>query len=270
MNEKEVDNNLETKVENLQKSNKVMKGLLTVLGIAILVAGCFGIGFILGEKSESNEEEKEVLDDSQEETDGKEESEEEDELDNTISDVLRKDLDKKVELTTQFVVTGLYAEKSETIKNVFNENKDAEAYFAFATYNYYLYKTGAKRETYTTKDSNFPTCYEDAQDGYCLVAPKAEIEKYNKELYNANMNIFNLGDWTTTKGDKVYFASVPWNGAYETKTDSVVSVVRNNDVIEYTAKQSIYLDNLLETMTIKYIFKINENGNFYLYSFEKI
>ena len=72
--QKEVDNNLETKVENLQKSNKVMKGLLTVLGIAILVAGCFGIGFILGEKSESNEGEKEVLDDSQEETDGKEDN----------------------------------------------------------------------------------------------------------------------------------------------------------------------------------------------------
>ena len=47
--------------------------------------------------------------------------------------------------------------------------------------------------------------------------------------------------------------------------------VLSKEIIEYIAKQSIDdFENVLANMTIKYIFKINSDGNFYLHSFEKM
>lgn len=269
--EKESKKDLEEKVEDLQKSNKIMKGLLIVLVVAVLVSACFGVGFMLGAKLADTEDE--ILEDSEkdEDTESKEEkTEEEEKVDNTISDALRKDLDKKVDLSYHFVVTGLYLDKND-IKNVFAENKDAYSYFANATYNYYIYKTGAKEEKYSTKDASLPTCYEQSQNGYCYVVSKEMIIKYNKEMYNVSMDAFNLGDWTLTKGDKVYVTDVPWNGAYFTEKTGVISVTKNNDTIEYVASHSIGLNaDEKENMNVKYIFKANEDGNFYLHSFEKM
>lgn len=48
--DKETKKELEEKVEKLEKSNNILKGLLTVLVVAICVSACFGIGFIVGEK----------------------------------------------------------------------------------------------------------------------------------------------------------------------------------------------------------------------------
>lgn len=266
--EKEKQEDLREEIEDLKKSNKIMKGLLIVLVVVILVSTCFGIGFIVGEKLA--EKENDVLEEeNKEETKTEEPEKEEEKVDNTISDALRKDLDKKVDLTRHFVISGLQYKKEGELKNIINENTHAYSYFAYATYKYYLYKTGDKQEKYTTKDSSLPTCYDQAQNGYCYVASKANIEKYNKELYNVSMEAFNLGDWTTTKGDKIYVTPVPWNGADSSQTDSVISVVKNGDTIEYVAKQSILrYEDVLGDMTIKYIFKTNEDGNFYLHSFE--
>ena len=272
--EKEKKDDLREEVEDLKKSNKIMKSLLIVLVVAILLSACFGIGFIAGEKLAEKENdilEEDKKDENKEETKTDEPEKEEEKVDNTISNALRKDLDKKVDLTRQFVVTGLYYKKGGELKNIINENVDAYSYFAYATYNYYLYKTGDKQEQYTTKDPSLATCYDQAQNGYCFVASKANIEKYNKELYNVSMDAFNLGDWTTTKGDKIYVTPVPWNGAVSSQTDSVVSVVRNGDTIEYVAKQSIKdYDEVIFNVDVKYVFKANEDGNFYLHSFEKM
>lgn len=275
--DKETKKELEEQVEELKKSNKIMKGLLIVLVVLILFGTCFGGGFLIGQKLADKEEDLLEENKKDDKTEEKEETKtdapekEEEKVDNTISDALRKDLDKKVDLTRQFVVTGLYYKKGGELKNIINENVDAYSYFAYATYNYYLYKTGDKQEQYTTKDPSLATCYDQAQNGYCFVASKANIEKYNKELYNVSMDAFNLGDWTTTKGDKIYVTPVPWNGAVSSQTDSVVSVVRNGDTIEYVAKQSIKdYDKVIFNVDVKYIFKANEDGNFYLHSFEKM
>lgn len=274
--EKEKKDDLREEVDELKKSNKIMKGLLIVLVVAILVSACFGIGFIAGEKLAERENdilEEDKKEETKEETKTDEPEKEEEKVDNTISDALRKDLDKKVDLTYHFVVTGLYVNKpgSVDVKNIFAENVDAYPYFANATYDYYIYKTGAKKEKYSTKDASLPTCYEDAQNGYCYVVSKEMIVKYNKEMYNVSMDAFNLGDWTTTKGDKVYVTPTPWNGAYSTEKTGVISVTKNNDTIEYVASHSIELNGDDKKSTnIKYIFKTNEDGNFYLHSFEKM
>lgn len=274
--EKEKKDDLREEVDELKKSNKIMKGLLIVLVVAILVSACFGIGFIAGEKLAEKENdilEEDKKEETKEETKTDEPEKEEEKVDNTISDALRKDLDKKVDLTYHFVVTGLYVNKpgSVDVKNIFAENKDAYSYFANATYNYYIYKTGAKKEKYSTKDASLPTCYEQSQNGYCYVVSKDMIVKYNKEMYNVSMDAFNLGDWTSTRGDKVYVTPTPWNGAYSTEKTGVISVTKNNGTIEYVASHSIELNaGDKQSMNIKYIFKTNEDGNFYLHSFEKM
>lgn len=181
---------------------------------------------------------------------------------------LRKDLDKKVELTSNFIVSGLYLNDDE-MKYKINENIDAYPYLAEATYKYYLYKTGSQAEKYTTNDSSFSTCYEQAQNGYCYVVSKAEIEKYNKELYNISMDAFNLGDWTTTKEDKIYITPVPWNSSYSIVLLEVSSVERGWNSIEYVAEYSIQEGNKeLDIIKVKYIFEKNTDGNYYLDSFE--
>lgn len=274
--EKEKKDDLREEVDELKKSNKIMKGLLIVLVVAILVSACFGIGFIAGEKLAEKENdilEEDKKEETKEETKTDEPEKEEEKVDNTISDALRKDLDKKVDLTYHFVVTGLYVNKpgSVDVKNIFAENVDAYPYFANATYDYYIYKTGAKKEKYSTKDASLPTCYEDSQNGYCYVVSKEMIVKYNKEMYNVSMDAFNLGDWTATRGDKVYVTGVPWNGGYNTEKTGVISVTKNNDTIEYVASHTIELNGDDKKSTnIKYIFKTNEDGNFYLHSFEKM
>lgn len=59
--EKESKKELEEKVEKLEKSNNIMKGLLIVLGVAVLLSACFGIGFIVGEKLSEKEEQEQEL-----------------------------------------------------------------------------------------------------------------------------------------------------------------------------------------------------------------
>lgn len=54
--DKETKKELEEKVEKLEKSNNIMKGLLTVLGVAICVSACFGLAIIVGDKLDEKEE----------------------------------------------------------------------------------------------------------------------------------------------------------------------------------------------------------------------
>ena len=83
--EKESKKELEEKVEKLEKSNNIMKGLLTVLGVAILVSACFGLGIIVGDKLDEKEEIKD--ENKQEEKDEtKDDKEEELELEKLTKD----------------------------------------------------------------------------------------------------------------------------------------------------------------------------------------
>lgn len=83
--EKENKKELEEKVEKLEKSNNIMKGLLTVLGVAILVSACLGLGIIVGDKLDEKEEIKdENKQEEKEET--KDDKEEELELEKLTKD----------------------------------------------------------------------------------------------------------------------------------------------------------------------------------------
>lgn len=77
--DKETKKELEEKVEKLEKSNNIMKGLFIVLVVAICVSACFGFGFIVGgklaEKEEIKDEKKK--DDSEDTIVEKEEEESE-------------------------------------------------------------------------------------------------------------------------------------------------------------------------------------------------
>ena len=275
--DKETKKELEAEVEKLKKSNKVMKGLLIVLVVAVLVSTCFGVGFLLGEKLAEKEED--ILEetnngDKEEKEESKEESKEE-QADNTISDALRKDLDKKVNLTTDFVVSELRYNESNEYKFVFGEDKSLNdyAYFAFATYNYYIYKTGKTIQKWSTNDMSYGPCYKDGQNGYCYPIDKNEILKYEKEYLNMGIKIFDLKEgYSIVKDNKVYVTSVPWGGGFSATNNGAMSVERKDNVIEYCASHSTEMSDGApnKIINVKYIFKMNTDGNFYLYSFEKM
>ena len=265
--EKEKKDDLREEVEDLKKSNKIMKGLLIVLVVAILVSACFGIGFVVGEKLADKE--NELL----------EKKYQEDflsfQVDNTISDALRKDLDKKVNITEHYAGTGFYMNDINSKVVIANASEQHYPYFAYATYQYYIYKTGKTIKEWSSKDKNYGPCYVGGQNGYCYPMDKADVLKYEKELYNMGVKIFDLKEgYSIVKGDKVYVTSVPWNGSLSVEQKNVVSVVKNNDTIEYIANYVVgnYVPDASSNanMTIKYIFKANTDGNFYLHSFEKM
>lgn len=284
--EKEKKDDLREEVEDLKKSNKIMKGLLIVLVVAILVSACFGIGFIAGEKLadkendllEENKKEEDKEETKTEESEKEEEKEpekEENKVDNTISDALRKDLDKKVNITERYAGTGFYMNDINSKMVIANASEQDYPYFAYATYQYYIYKTGKTIKEWSSKDKNYGPCYVDGQNGYCYPMDKADVLKYEKELYNMGVKIFDLKEgYSIVKGDKVYVTSVPWNGSLSVEQKNVVSVVKNNDTIEYIANYVVgnYVpdESSNVNMTIKYIFKANTDGNFYLHSFEKM
>ena len=101
--EKETKKELEEQVAELKKSNKVMKGLLIVLVVAVLVSSCFGVGFLLGEKLAEKEED--ILEENKKEEDKEENMTEESE----------KEEDKVMLPSDSELI-----ERSKVLKNNFN------------------------------------------------------------------------------------------------------------------------------------------------------
>lgn len=94
---------LREEVEDLKKSNKIMKGLLIVLVVVILVSTCFGIGFMVGEKLA--EKENDLLEENKKEEDKEENKTEEPE----------KEEDKVMLPSDSELI-----ERSKVLKNNFN------------------------------------------------------------------------------------------------------------------------------------------------------
>lgn len=259
-----MEENEKSKNEKSSKWKNIVIILLVVL-VLVLVAV---LAYKLGQDSKDNDKDDEIIDvkdpdDNPEENNDKE-------VDNTISQELRKDLDKKVDLNAHFVGTGIY---TGNIKNIVAENTDVYDYLAYITYQYYIYKTGTTIDKWSTSDSSYGQCYKNSQNGYCYPIDKTSILQYEKELYNIGEDVFDVVDgYSIVKGNKVYVTDVPWNDSLKVEQKNVVSVVKNNDVIEYTATYAVgtYDVNETQNMTIKYLFKANEDGNYYLYSFEKV
>ena len=279
--EKDTKKELEEQVEEIKKSNKVIKNLLIVLVVIILFGTCFGGGFLIGQKLADKEEDLLEENKKDDKTEEKEETKtdtpekEEEKVDNTISDALRKDLDKRVNLTYHFVLSKLRYDDSKEFKFVFGEDKSLNdyAYFADATYNYYIYKTGKTIQKWSTNDMSYGPCYKDGQNGYCYPIDKNEILKYEKEYLNMGIKIFDLKvGYSIVKDNKVYVTSVPWDGGFSTTNNGAMSVERKDNVIEYCASHSTEMPDgdPNKIINVKYIFKMNTDGNFYLYSFEKM
>lgn len=189
-----------------------------------------------------------------------------------ISDELRNDLDKKAELSKRLAINIIYDSRlfNSGYKNVISENTDSiYANLAYATYEYYIYKTGNKRETYTTDDSSLATCYSQANVGYCYVSDKSDILIYEKQFYNMGEKIFDLGDWASIRGDKIFVNSVPGNNI-SIETISVVSVTMIEDKsISYVVSYKVGFGSDIENVNVNYTFKLNENKDYYLYSVNK-
>lgn len=266
------ENNENVSFEEIEKRGRGKKFFLITLFVVVVIGICV-FAFYLGTNAFKNNDNNDGSEEADNNTDNDAEEGSSESVDaNTISVELRADLDKKVSLTAHYVTTALTYD-ANTVNNVFSKNEDDYDYFALRTYDYYLYKTGATKEKYSTKDAKLSTCYEQSQNGYCYVVDKTMLLKYNQELYNVSADAFNTGMYTTTRDDKIYVTPIPWNGADTTKVTEVVSVEKKDDVIEYVAKHTIseytsQSDGI--EMTIKYIFKVNNDGNYYLYSFEKI
>jgi len=226
------------------------------------------------ENVDKKEDEKDDKIDSEENTDKPEEQEKED--DNTISQELRRDLDKRAELSKFLAMLLIFKDDTTSViaENTGNDY-EIDAEIANITYDYYIYKSGKEKQKYVSYDSNFSTCYDQAQNGYCYVGDKEEVLKYEKEFFNLGEKVFKLNVYAVTKNDKIYVTPVALGGSIQNlETISVVSVTKNADKsISYVV--NYYIGATLggvknQNINVNYTFKLNNEGNYYLYAISKI
>lgn len=261
---------------------------MIIFGVVFLILGSF-IGYYFGNKmadtgnNETNNTTEEKEETDKEETDAKEDEDKEEndvektEDDNVISQELLKDLEKKAELSKYLALDIIFDKEIANVgmSNVliYNDDESTHMYAAIATYEYYLYKTGKTAEKWTSKKASDGPCYEDGQNGYCYVIDKNEMEKYDKMFFNFGEDIFDGDGYVLLKGDKFYVTDMPYlGGNLSVGTVSAVSATKNiDDSISYVVNYNVEVnDKPGESVDVKYTFKPNDNGDYYLYMVTRV
>lgn len=169
------------------------------------------------------------------------------------------------------MVLGNELYEGNNMSNIYVSNDDMYEYMAYLTYNYYLEKTGNTAKKWSSNDSSYGPCYKGGQNGYCYVIDKTEILKYDKMLFNVGEKLLKGAGYVLLKGDKFYVTDVPYLGGdiSSSSMGDVVSVEKNTDKsIDYTVTWNYKLNDgkPIKNINIRFIFKLNGNNEYYLYS----
>ena len=250
-----------------KKNSAKTFALMIIFGLVFLILGSF-LGFYFGTKMANinNNTSKDNVSVSEEEKGNGE-----------VSGELLVDLEKKAKLASWYAVDIMYDDVmfNTGLSNIFGENNQ-DIYYEVAasiTYRYYLYKTGAEAESWTTEDITYGPCFEQSQNGYCYVIDKEEILKYDKTMFNIGEKMLGTFDgYALLKNGKYYITDIPYGPAsLEVSEGETVSSTMNEDksidlVVKYSIESRYTGMDAYKEVNYRYTFKLNQDNEYFLYS----
>ena len=98
--------------------------------------------------------------------------------------------------------------------------------------------------------------------------------KYDKMLFNIGSELLNADTpFSLLNDDKFYITDIPFNGWINVETIGEVSITKNDDKsINYIVNYNVSGIGTQEvrSVNINYTFKLNADGDYYLYSVTKV
>ena len=141
-------------------------------------------------------------------------------------------------------------------KVIFNNFKDENALLLLFL-NYYFENVG-KNNVKTTK------CNGDS--GECYILPINDVKKYSKTLFNFNVLDEHLDSFGYKDSNNYYIGTDLSHAAGEIENKGVVSIGIDSKTKDIHYKNKYFVYGVNKEMVVNYVFKLNDEGNYYLYS----